>query len=273
MDPSHSSLSISRQCQLLELPRSSYYYQPATESEFNLKLMRMMDKQSLISPSFGSRMYVDWFCNQGIEVNRKRIQRLMKLMNLEAVIPRKTKGWRRTNKEQVFPYLLDEVEVTESNEVWSSDITYIPMASGFMYLTVILDWYSRFVLCWELSNTLDSYFVLSALQRAFGKGKPVYFNSDQGSQYTTKVMTETLMELGVQVSMAGKGRCFDNIFVERLWKTVKYEHVYLWNHSTVPALYSGLKNYFQFYNEERPHSSIGGKPPAEVYFNSLKSVS
>ena len=254
---------MTQQCQLLDLPRSSYYYEPATESAENLTLMAMMDREYTAHPFRGSRGLTTWLRREGLAINRKRVRRLMRLMVLEAVYskPRLSVGGAG---HQVYPYLLRNVQVERVNQVWSTDITYIPMPNGFMYLTAVIDWFSRFVLSWRLSNTLDVGFCLEALEEALGRGRPEVFNTDQGVQYTSSTFTGRLKSAGIQVSMDGKGRCLDNVFVERLWRTVKYEYVYLWRPEAVPALTSGLSSYFGYYNGERTHQSLKDRTPAEV---------
>ncbi len=264
IDSSNSQLSIRRQCELLGLNRSSYYYEPATETIENLRLMRRIDEQYLKTPYFGSRRMAIWLARGGEEVNRKRIQRLMGLMGLEAIHP----GPRTTVRNpdhKVFPYLLRGVKIERRDQVWSSDITYIPMHQGFMYLTAVIDWYSRYVLSWSLSNSLDGRFCLETLEEALRGGKPEIFNTDQGVQYTSNSFTGRLESAGVSVSMDGRGRALDNVFVERLWRSLKYEEVYLKDYRSVAELVSGLTSWFRFYNEERPHQSLKYRTPAQVY--------
>ena len=264
----HPELSICRQCELLGLARSSFYYEPATESAANLQLMRLIDEQYMAQPVYGSRRMTIRLHGAGYEVNRKRVQRLMRLMGLEAIYP-KPKLSVAGQGHKVFPYLLRDVKIERADQVWSTDITYVPMASGFMYLAAVIDWYSRYVLAWRLSNTLDGSFCLEMLDEALGRGRPEVFNTDQGVQFTAEAFTSRLMSAGVAVSMDGKGRCLDNVFVERLWRTVKYEELYLRCYETVPALMQGLGRYFPFYNEERPHQGLGYRTPAEVYGGGL----
>jgi len=255
---------------LLGLSRSSYYYEPATENAENLSLMEKIDREYTAHPFLGSRRMTTWLCRKGHEVNRKRVQRLMRLMGLEAVYPKPRLSLGRGG-HKVYPYLLRNVAIERVNQVWSTDITYIPMPAGFMYLTAVMDWYSRFVLSWRLSNTLDVDFCLEALDEALSQGCPEVFNTDQGVQFTSTSYTSRLEAAGAKVSMDGKGRCLDNVFVERLWRTVKYEEIYLWRHETVPALESGLTRYFRYYGWERCHQSLENRTPAEVYGNGLKS--
>jgi putative transposase len=264
VDPDDSVLSVSRQCELLGLSRSSYYYEPATETAENLSLMEKLDREYTAHPFKGSRRMTTWLRTEGHEVNRKRVQRLMRLMGLEAVYPKPRLSIGGAG-HKVYPYLLRNVAIERVDQVWSTDITYIPMPTGFMYLTAVIDWYSRYVLSWRLSNTLDVEFCLEALDEALKQGCPEVFNTDQGVQFTSASYTSRLEAAGAKVSMDGKGRCLDNVFVERLWRTVKYEEIYLWRHETVPALQSGLTRYFSYYNGERQHQSLEDRTPAEVY--------
>ena len=271
IEPGHPDLSIRRQCALLGLNRAAYYYQPATESELNLTLMRLIDEQYLETPFYGYPKMTGHLRQLGYPVNRKRVARLMRLMAIQALVPRK-----RTSKPDaehtIYPYLLRGVPVTHPNQVWCSDITYVPMQRGFMYLVAVMDWYSRYVLSWELSNTLDTTFCLAALEMALHGGQPEIFNTDQGAQFTSHAFTHRLEEQGVAISMDGRGRAFDNIFIERLWRSVKYEDIYLRAYETVPELEQGLERYFQLYNRQRPHQSLGNQTPAQVYHAGSQSV-
>jgi putative transposase len=260
----HPALSISRQCELLGLGRSSFYYTPATETKENLTLMQLIDRQYTEHPSHGSRRLTHWLQRQGHAVNRKRVQRLMRQMGLEAIYP-KPRLSAAAPGHKVFPYLLRGVAIERPDQVWSTDITYVPLARGFMYLAAVIDWYSRYVLAWRLSNTLDGAFCLEMLDEALGRGRPEIFNTDQGVQFTAAAFTGRLLAAGVQVSMDGRGRCLDNVFVERLWRTVKYEDIYLRGYETVPELLQGLARFFPFYNEERLHQALGYETPAAVY--------
>jgi len=264
VDADDAVLSVSQQCELLGLSRSSYYYEPATETAENLALMALIDEEYTDHPFLGSRRMAVWLRGQGHEVNRKRVQRLMRLMGLEAVYPKPRLSAGGAG-HKVYPYLLRNVTIDRVNQVWSTDITYIPMPKGFLYLTAVIDWHSRYVLSWRLSNTLDVAFCIEALEEALGQGCPEVFNTDQGVQFTSVSFTSRLEAAGAKVSMDGKGRCLDNVFVERLWRSVKHEEVYLWRHETVPALESGLSRYFGYYNEERGHQSLEYRTPAEVY--------
>ncbi|KEQ16114.1 integrase [Endozoicomonas montiporae] len=267
MDPECSKISIQRQCELIGLNRSSWYYQasPALESPENLNLMRLIDEQYTRTPFYGSRKIAAWLNEQGFPVNRKRIQRLMRLMGIQAVGPKP--GTSLRNKEhKVYPYLLNGVDIVRPNQVWSTDITYCPMPQGFMYLVAIIDWYSRYVVSWELSNTLDADFCIHALDRALERGEPDIFNTDQGCQFTSNDFLAPLQEREIRISMDGKGRALDNIFVERLWRSVKHEWLYTHEFKTVPELYTGLDEYFEFYNTERLHQSLSYKTPQAIHF-------
>ena len=226
--------------------------------------MRLIDGQYTAQPVYGSRRMTVWLTREGYEVNRKRVQRLMRLMGLEAIYP-KPKLSVAGQGHRIFPYLLRDVKVERVDQVWSTDITYVPMPSGFMYLAAVIDWFSRYVIAWRLSNTLDGAFCLEMLDEALGRGRPEVFNTDQGVQFTAEAFTSRLVSAGVAVSMDGKGRCLDNVWVERLWRTLKYEDIYLRGYETVPVLVEGMGRFFPFYNEERPHQSLGYRTPGEVY--------
>jgi putative transposase len=253
-----------RQCELLGLPRSSFYYEPAGETAENLRLMRRIDETYTAHPFFGSRRMTAWLQGQEEAVNRKRVQRLMRLMGLEAIYPKPRLSVAGAG-QRIYPYLLRGVEVTRADQVWSADITYVPLVGGFMYLVATIDWFSRYVIAWQLSNTLDGAFCLEMLEEALGTGQPEVFNTDQGVQFTAAAFAGRLETAGVAVSMDGRGRCLDNVFVERLWRSVKYEDLYLRGYETVPHLGQGLARYFAFYNEERPHQALGYRTPAQVY--------
>jgi putative transposase len=264
IEPLNGHLSVLRQCELLEFNRSSRYLPPAAESAENLRLMRLIDQQFLKTPFYGSRRMTASLARSGETVNRKRVQRLMAQMGLEAIFPRPRTTIPAT-AAQVYPYLLRDRELTRVNEVWSSDITYVPMRHGFMYLTAVIDWYSRYVLSWRLSNTLEGRFCLEALEEALSMGRPEIFNTDLGSQFTSQEYTSRLEEAGIAVSRDGRGRALDNVFVERLWRSVKYENIYINNYEHVNELESGLRSYFWFYDEERPHQSLEYRTPGEVH--------
>ena len=268
IDPKDSDLSINRQCYLLGLQRSSYYRPSVvtSESNENLEFMRLIDEEFLRHPFYGSRKMRDYLNRQGFPVNRKRVQRLMCLMCIESVAPKPNTS-RPRKEHKVYPYLLKKLLITKPDQVWSSDITYIRLAHGFVYLTAVIDWSSRYVLSWEVSVTMDDDFCVNALKSALRKhNSPEIFNTDQGSQYTGNAFTGALKERGIKISMDGKGRCMDNVFIERLWRSVKYEKIFLEEFETVTELIAGLKEYFEFYNFERPHQSFKGKTPAEVYW-------
>jgi len=264
----HRKIAISRQCELIGLPRSTLYYEPAPETKENLMYMRLIDRQYTRTPFFGSRRMAIWLSRQGYEVNRKRVQRLMRIMGLEAIYPRPNTS-AAAKEHKIYPYLLRGLEIVRPNQVWSTDITYIPMNSGFMFLVAVLDWYSRYVLSWRISNTLDAEFCLEALDAALRRGKPEIFNTDQGAQFTCSSFTGRLEGAGVQISMDGRGRALDNVFVERLWRSVKYEDIYLKNYGTGGELHAGMEHYFGFYNTERPHQALNYQTPASVYKGGL----
>ncbi|HYT93495.1 MAG TPA: IS3 family transposase, partial [Gemmataceae bacterium] len=264
VEPDHPQLSVRRQCALLGLKRSSLYYEPVGETLDNLRLLRLLDAEYTAQPFRGSRRMTVWLRGQGEAVNRKRVQRLMRLMGLEAIYP-KPQLSAPGQGHKVFPYLLRDVASERPDQVWSTDITDVPLAQGFMYLAAIIDWYSPYVIAWRLSNTLDGSFCLDLLEEALSRGRPEVFNTDQGVQFTAQAWTGRLAAAGVQVSMDGKGRCLDNVFVERLWRTVKYEDIYLRGYEGVPELHEGLERYVPFYNDERPHPSLAYQTPAVVY--------
>jgi putative transposase len=264
VDHSHASLSIVRQCRLLDISRSGLYYQPKGISEEDLILMKQIDRQYLATPFYGARKIAAWLKSQGQLVNRKRIRKLMRLMGLKAIY-RRPRTSQPTPGHKIYPYLLGGIAITRPNQVWAADITYIPMKRGFLYLVAIIDWYSRYVLSWRLSNTLDADFCVEALEEALRKGRPEIFNTDQGSQFTSDAFTGLLEQHGIKVSMDGKGSYNDNLFIERLWRTVKYEEVYLKAYQDGSEARIGLGNYFRFYNTERPHQALGYRTPAEAF--------
>jgi putative transposase len=259
IEPEHPKLSIAQQCALVGLPRSTWYYRPAGESAENLALMRSIDEQYLRYPFYGSRKLADV-----LGVNRKRVQRLMRRMGIEAVYPKRRTTWPAAG-HQIYPYLLRNVAVTRPNQVWSSDITYIPLRHGFLYLVAVMDWYSRYVVSWRLSNTLEGSFCLEALDAALSFATPEIFNTDQGSQFTATAFTSRLEAARVAISMDGRGRALDNVFIERLWRSVKYEEVYLKDYTDGWEAEASLSAYFHFYNHERIHQSLGYRTPADVY--------
>ena len=251
--------------------RSSLYYEPAAQAAENLRLMRLIDREYTAHPFLGSRRLTKWLTEQGEAVNRKRVQRLMRVMGLEAIYPKPMLS-AAGRGHRIYPYLLRDVRIERPDQVWSTDITYVPLASGFMYLAAVIDWYSRYVLAWRLSNTLDGSFCLEMLEEALGRGRPEVFNTDQGVQFTAQAWTGRLEAAGVAVSMDGRGRCLDNVFVERLWRSVKYEDIYLWRYEDVAGLQRGLGRYFGYYNEERPHQSLEYRTPAVVYREGRRSA-
>jgi len=264
VDHRHPSLSMVRQCRLLDISRSSLYYQPKGISEEDLIHMKLIDRQYLATPFYGARKIAACLKSQGHLVNRKSVRRLMCLMGLKAIY-RRPKTSKPAPGHKIYPYLLGGMKITRPNQVWAADITYIPMARGFLYLVAIIDWYSRYVLSWRLSNTLDAGFCVEALEEALGKGRPEIFNTDQGSQFTGEAFTGFLKQHGIRISMDGKGSYNDNLFIERLWRSVKYEEVYLKAYQDGREARVGLGNYFRFYNAERPHQTHGYRTPAEVY--------
>ena len=272
MDRQHPSLSVVRQCTLLSVSRPSVYYQPVKTSQENLKLMKLIDQQYLERPFYGSRRMTAWLRNQGYWVNRKRVRRLLGSMGLRAIY-RRPRTSQPAPGHQVYPYLLRDVAITQPNQVWTADITYIPMARGFLYLVVIMDWYSRYVLSWRLSNTLETGFCVEALEEALRTEVPEIFNTDQGAQFTSEAFTGLLKQHGVRVSMDGKGRYTDNLFIERLWRSLQYEEVYLKAYAGGKEARAGIGEYFDFYNLERPHQALGYQNPAEVFINGKKITS
>jgi putative transposase len=261
IEPNHSELAIVRQCELLGLSHSTCYYRPAGESAENLALMRRIDEQYLRTPFYGSRKLAKL-----LSVNRKRVQRLMQVMGIEAIYPQRRTTWPAAG-EQIYPYLLRDVAVTRRDQVWSSDITYVPLRHGFLYLVAVMDWYSRYVLSWRLSNTLTGSFCVEVLDEALSHATPEIFNTDQGSQFTATAFTSRLQSRGVAISMDGRGRAIDNVFIERLWRSVKYEDVYLKDYANGWEAEASLAAYFRFYDHERIHQSLGYRTPADVYRN------
>ena len=255
---------MTSQCELVGLPRSSYYYQPADISSENIELMRLIDEKYTQRPFFGSRRMTDWLVKNGYAVNRKRIQRLMRIMGIEAVYP-KPRLSRPGAGHRLFPYLLRDLAIDRPDQVWCTDITYIRLKKGFAYLVAVMDWFSRYIISWELSLSFDAMFCIRALERALKAGCPEIFNSDQGSQFTSEDFTKTLLDARVKISMDGRGRAMDNIMIERLWRSLKYEEVYLKDYETVFDAHENLAAYFKFYNSERSHQSLGYRTPREVY--------
>ena len=266
MEPDHPRLSIVRQCNLLSITRSAYYYQPTGESALNLELMRLIDEQYLETPWYGARQMARHLRRLGYGVSRTRIGRLMRLMGLSAIY-QKPNTSKPHPQHKIYPYLLRGMTIDKPNQVWCADISYIPMRRGFLYLVAIMDWASRKVLSWRLSNTMEADFCVAALEEALARyGKPEIFNTDQGSQFTSDAFTDVLKDVGVRISMDGKGRWMDNVMIERLWRSLKYECIYLHAFETGSEARQGLKHWIDFYNTRRPHSSLDDKTPDEAYW-------
>ena len=264
IEPGHPQLSIARQCELLGLSRSSWYYKPLEVPSYELELMRLIDEQYTLMPFYGIRRMTAWLDREGHHVNHKRVGNLMRRMGLEAIYP-KPKLSQRNDEHKIYPYLLRGLEINRPNQVWSTDITYIRLHRGFVYLVAVMDWFSRYVLSWSVSVTMDVHFCLEALENALSRGKPEIFNSDQGAQFTSREFTGVLLDAGVRISMDGRGRVFDNIFIERLWRSVKYEEVYIKDYADVLACIQGLRTYFFLYNDQRLHQALGYKTPRQIY--------
>lgn len=263
-------ISVRRQSEFLGLNRSTLYYRPVPMSDEELRLMNRIDELFTKCPFFGSRKLMEYLNLEGFDVGRGKVRSVMRVLGLEAVYPKKKRNTSMPNQEhRIYPYLLRDVDIVRPDHVWSADITYIRLNHGFVYLVAIIDWYSRYVLSWKLSNTLDSGFCVEALRDALKYGTPEIFNTDQGSQFTSEAFTGLLLESGIQISMDGKGRAMDNIFVERLWRTVKYENVYLNSYGTIPETEFGLGGYFEFYNNDRLHQALKYRTPAEVYIRDV----
>jgi len=265
IEPKHDKLSIAKQCELIDLPRSSYYRVSSKGSDMNLALMNLIDEEYMRHPFYGSRKMTVYLQRQGYCVNRKRIQRLMRQMGISSIAPQpQTSLANKAHKK--YPYLLRHLVINRPNQVWCTDITYLRMKGGFVYLVAIMDWHSRKVLSWEVSNTMDDSFCISALESAIRQyGTPEIFNSDQGVQFTGNAFTGILKTQGIQISMDGKGRWMDNVFIERLWRSVKYEEVYINEYHDVFHLKQRLKRYFDFYNDERSHQALKSQTSSEVY--------
>lgn len=268
IEPQHQTINVSRQCELISLPRSSYYREAKSgiESEENLRLMRLIDEEYTRHPFYGSRKLSQWLRNNGHPVNRKRIQRLMRKMGLVSIAPKPNTS-KGNKAHKVYPYLLKNIEINRPNQVWCTDITYVRLKHGFVYLVAIMDWYSRKVLSWEISNTMDNAFCISALERAIRlHGRPEIFNTDQGSQFTSNAFTDVLKDNQIKISMDGKSRWVDNVFIERLWRSVKYEDIYVKDYENIANLSNGLNKYFRFYNNERLHQSFEYQTPDHQYY-------
>lgn len=268
IDIGHPELSVRRQCALLGMSRSGFYYEPVGPDAEDLALRRLLDEQYTKTPFYGVRKMKAWLETLGYSVGQNRVRRLLREMGLYAVYPKPRLSFNGTEHRR-YPYLLRGLKIERPNQVWSADITYVRLDGGFVYLVAVLDWFSRYVLSWELSNTLDADFCVAALDAALRRGTPEIFNSDQGVQFTSTGFVSRLEDEEIRVSMDGKGRCFDNIFVERLWRSVKYEEVYLQDYRTVADARTGLGNYFQLYNEERLHASLEYRTPSAVHWRGL----
>jgi putative transposase len=267
IEPEHPHIRMARQCDLVGLPRSSFYYRPQGESAEHLHVRRLLDEQYTLTPYYGVRRMTAWFRSEGHHVNHKRVARLMHTMGIEAIYP-KPRLSQVQPTQRVYPYLLRGVPITRVHQVWSTDITYIRLHGGFLYLVAVMDWLSRYVLSWAVSITMDVGFCLEALDQALEVAQPEIFNSDQGAQFTSLDFTGRLASAGIQMSMDGRGRALDNVFVERLWRTVKYEEVYLKDYETPREAMQGLATFFVRYNEWRQHQALGYQTPASVYFGS-----
>lgn len=271
MIESDVTLSVVRQCELIDLSHSTYYYHPVGESELNLELMRHIDEQYMRTPEYGVGMMLMHLQALGYQINVKRVRRLYRLMGIEGLVPGPSLSKPKKGRDHtVYPYLLRGVEIERANQVWSTDITYIPMPRGFLYLTAIVDWHTRFILSWEISNSLENSFCREALERALSLyGRPEIFNTDQGSQFTAHSFTSILSSNGIAISMDGRGRALDNVFIERFWRSYKYEYLYLRLPGNGTELYSGTDAYMQHFNTTRPHSSLEGRSPAALYLPSV----
>ena len=266
IEPEGCPLSVRDQCRLLDISRSGMYYVPQGPSAEDLSVMRLLDEQYTRTPFYGVERMTAWLRRKDFQIGHNRVRRLLRLMGLEAIYAKPRLSLPGGPEHRIYPYLLGGLTITRPNQVWAADLTYIRLRQGFVYLTAILDWFSRYVLSWALSTTLDAWFCVEALRQALRQAKPEIFNTDQGSQFTSESFTGVLKKASVAISMDGKGRVFDNIFVERLWRTVKYEEVYLNDYGAVDEARQGLGGFFGFYNHERLHQSLGYRTPAEVHF-------
>ena len=266
LDRTDENMSFRKQCKLLDISRAGVCYEPKGESRYNIELMHMIDAEYTHHPEMGVPSMTSYLKNEGKKCGPKRVRRLMRKMGLEAIYP-KPRTSVPNKQHKIYPYLLKGIETTRPNQVWSTDITYVKLKHGYAYLVAIMDWYSRKVLSWRLSNTMDVGFCCEALEEAlFYYGIPEIFNTDQGSQFTSEAFTGMLKEHGILISMTGTGRALDNVFIERLWRTVKYNNIYIKGYETIPEAQAGLEEYFGYYDERRPHSSLGGKSPDMVYY-------
>lgn len=270
IEPGHE-VSIRKQCELIGFNRSNFYYKPASESEEDIRIKNLIDEIYTDKPFFGYRKMTVCLKQKGFDINHKKVSRLMREMGIQAVHPKRNLS-KANQEHKVYPYLLKEKEITRPDQVWSSDITYIRMKQGFIYLVAIMDWHSRYVLSWSVSNTMDVHFCIEALNKALMNGKPEIFNTDQGSQFTSEAFTSILHKNNIQISMDSKGRVFDNIFIERLWRSLKYEDIYIRDYETVKEAIKGISRYFEFYNNERPHQSLGYRTPSEEYYGQFLSA-
>jgi putative transposase len=274
VDQGHSHLSITRQCDVLQIHRSGIYYKPIGESEFNLKLMRMIDEQHMLRPWYGVPRMTDWLrLDKGLKVNHKRIERLYRLLGIQAIGPKPNTS-KPGKGHKIYPYLLRKLKVNRPNHVWAMDFTYIPIQGGYLYLVAVIDLYSRYVVNWSLSNTMTAEWCRDTLDEAIERyGPPDIVNTDQGSQFTSEIFSKYVVsKRELKLSMDGKGRAIDNIFIERLWRSVKYEHVYVYPAADGLESYQGLRKYFEYYNNERRHSSLKKQTPVSVYKQKLKNV-
>ena len=272
LDRTDPRVSLVRQCRLVGISRSSIYYRSKAPDAATLELMRRIDQQYLKTPFYGSRKMTIWLREQGYAVGRDRVRRLMRLLGLEAIY-QKPRTSTPHPEHRIYPYLLRDLAITRPNQVWCADVSYIPMARGFLYLVAIMDWFSRYVLSWQLSVSLHADFCVDALEVALAHhGKPEIFNTDQGAQFTSAAFTGVLQEAGIDISMDGKGRCMDNIFIERLWRSLKYEEVYLKAYATIAEAKAGIGSWIGFYNEERLHQALGYRTPAKVYAGTAGAV-
>jgi putative transposase len=266
IEPEGCSLSVREQCRLLGVARSTVYYAPRGPRASDLSVMRQIDEQYTRTPFYGVERMTAHLHRQGLRIGHNRVRRLMRWMGLEAIYPKPRLSVPGGPEHRIYPYLLRGLRIKRPNQVWSADLTYIRLSQGFVYLMAVLDWFSRYVLAWSLSTTLEAWFCVEALRAALRRARPEIFNTDQGSQFTSGEWIEALTDAGVAISMDGRGRVFDNIFTERLWRSVKYEEVYLKDYEGVDEARRGLGEYFGFYNTERPHQSLGYRTPAEVHF-------
>ena len=266
VEPGNNLLTVGQQCNLLDIARSSYYFSPQGLNTEDIFVMNAIDKIYTKYPFYGSPKITDALRRQGYQYNHKRIARLMRIMGIQALYPKRNLS-KQNQGHRVFPYLLRNKKIERKDQVWSTDITYIPMRCGFAYLVAVIDWYSRYVLSWEISNTLDVHFCVAAVEEALRQTKPEIFNTDQGSQFTSDIFVNTIISNDIALSMDSKGRALDNVFIERLWRSLKYEDIYIKDYETMPELYQGINSYFYFFNNERSHQSLNYMTPAEVYFD------